>query len=103
MKDKEVLQQLLSMEKEASLLVNEAQEDSDRRIAEGEKQNRLHYEKVFSQEAKSLEDEYQRNFAAFNEDYRQQVDTYRESLKTQSLDAKAFSGLARKFLIPSGA
>ena len=98
MDDHEILQQLLSMEKEASLLAYEAQEEADRRIAEGEKQNRLRYEESYAEEVESLENGYAVNFAAVRENYRQQLELYRESLKTQPLDMKAFSTLAKKFL-----
>ena len=82
--------------------MDEALEEADRRIAEGEKQIRHHFEETYEKEAKTLENDYQRNFAAFNEDHRQQLELYQESLKTQPLDMKAFSSLAKKLLIPNG-
>ena len=98
MDDHEILQQLLSLEKEASLLVYEAQTEADRRIAEGENQNRLRNEEAYAAEVESLENGYVKNLAALKEKYRQQLDIYRESLKTQPLDMKAFSALAGKLL-----
>jgi F0F1-type ATP synthase membrane subunit b/b' len=38
--DKDVLQHLLHLEAEASALVDDAQAEADRRVSEGEKQNR---------------------------------------------------------------
>ena len=98
MDDHEILQQLLSLEKEASLLVYEAQEEADRRINEGDKQNRLFYEESYAGKVKSLENAYTQNFAAIKENYRQELDLYRESLKTQPTDMKAFSSQAKKLL-----
>ena len=99
MEDHEFLQHLLSLEKEASTLVYEAQEEADRRIADGEKQHRARYEEVYAREVEFLESNYAQNYAAIKENYRQQLELYRESLKTQPLDMKAFSSLAEKYLI----
>ena len=99
MDDHEILQQLLSLEKEASLLVYEAQAEADRRITEGENQNRLRYDECYAAEVDSLEEDYTKNLAALKEKYRQQLDTYRESLKTQPVNMEAFSALAKKLLI----
>jgi vacuolar-type H+-ATPase subunit H len=99
MDDHEILQNLLSLEKEASALASDALAEADRRVSEGEKQNRARYEEAYAREAESLEGCYVQNLAAVKEDYRQQLETYRESLKTQPVDIKAFSSLAEKFLI----
>ena len=98
MDDYEILQHLLSLEKEASVLVYDAQAEADRRISEGEKQNRIRYEDTYAREVESLEDSYTQNFAAIKEKYRRQLELYRDSLKTQSADMEAFSSLAEKLL-----
>ena len=98
MDDYEVFQHLLGLEKEAGVLVYDAQEEADRRISEGEKQNRIRYEEAYTREVEILEGRYAQNLAVIKEKYRQQMDLYRESLKTQPVDMKAFSSLAEKLL-----
>jgi len=99
MDDHEVLQHLLNIEKEASGLVKDAQAEADKRISEGEKQNRSLYEEAYSREVKSLEEHYAQNLAAVRDDYQKQLKAYRESLKTVELNMEKFSSLAEKLLI----
>jgi vacuolar-type H+-ATPase subunit H len=99
MDDHEVLQHLLGLEQEASALVDDAAAEADRRVSEGEKQNRVRYEDAYARDVESLEAHYTQNIANAREDYRKQLEAYRESLKTMPLDTEAFSSLAEKLLI----
>ena len=96
------LQHLLNLEKEAGVLVYDAQEEADKRISGGEKQNRIRFEEAYAREVEALEEKYNQNLAAAKENYRQQLELYRESLRAQSDDTKAFFSLAEKFLITHG-
>ena len=100
MDDRDVLQQLLNLESEASALVYDAQVEADRRTSEGERQNRIRYEEAYAREVESLEGHYAQSIAAVRENYRQQLEAYGHSLKAQPIDMKAFSSLAEKLLIP---
>ena len=99
MDDYEILQHLLSLEKDANIMVYEAEEEADRRISAGEKQNRARYEEAYAREVEFLEGRYTHNLALIKENYQQQLELYRASLKTQPVDMKAFSSLAEKLLI----
>ena len=98
MDEQEVLQHLLDLENRAAGLVNDAQAEADRRLSEGEKQNRAHYDEVYSAEVAELEASYTRNIAAVKEDYSSQLKTYLEGLSSVPLDRAAFSSLAEKLL-----
>ena len=98
MDDHEVLQHLLNLESKAAGLVNDAQAEADRRVSEGEKQNRAHYDEVYSVEAAELEASYAQNIARVKKDYSTQLQEYQESLKSIPLDRAAFSSLAEKLL-----
>jgi len=98
MDEHEVLQQLLDLESKAAGLVNDAQAEADRRISEGEKQNRAQYDSIYSAEVAELEASYIKNIAAVKEDYRTQLDEYQENLKAIPLDKTSFSSLAEKLL-----
>ena len=98
MDEHEVLQHLLNLESKAADLVDEAQAEADRRLSEGEKQNRACYDEAYSAEVEELEASYNKNIAAVKEDYRTQLDQYLESLKSITLDKASFSSLAEKLL-----
>jgi vacuolar-type H+-ATPase subunit H len=98
MDDKAVLQHLLDLENKAEALVNDAQAEADRRIAEGEKQNRARYDEAYARETETLEASSVQKISAVKEEYRKQLEAYRETLKTQMQDIKAFSSLAEEFL-----
>jgi vacuolar-type H+-ATPase subunit H len=98
MDDHEVLQHLLNLETKSATLVDEAQAEADRRIAEGEKQNRLRYDEAYAQEVEALETSFTQTIAALREDCRKQLEFYRDVMKRTPLDTEAFSSLAEKLL-----
>ena len=106
MEDRDVLQHLLNLEAQAAALVDDAQAEADRRNSEGENENRIRYDEACSREIKNLEDAFTKERSAVKDDYRRQLEAYRESLKTMTLNTEAFSSLAEKFLLaaasPSG-
>jgi len=99
MDDHEVLQHLLDLEGQANALVDNAQEEADRRVSEGEKQNRLQSEDAYAREVEVLEKAYIMNTASVRESYRKQLDEYREKLQAQPANMEEFSVLAGKLLI----
>jgi len=98
MDEHEVLRHLLDLDKEAAALIDDAQAEADRRISEGEKQNRAKYDEAYAREMDALEKSYAEKIAAINKDYSNQLDEYREKLKALSPDTKTFSSLAGEFL-----
>ena len=99
MDDHDVLQHLLNLDTEAAALVDDAQTEADQRITSGEKQNRLRYDEIYAREVEALELSFTRDIAEIKEDYRRQLDLYRENLITMPLNTKAFSSLAEKLLL----
>jgi 4-alpha-glucanotransferase len=97
--DGNVLRHLLDLETKAAALVDDAQAEADRRVAEGEKLSRARYDEVYSAEVAALEAAYTAEIAAVKADYQQQLDAYREGLKAMPSDQAAFSALAEQFLI----
>jgi phage host-nuclease inhibitor protein Gam len=96
MDDQKILQHLLNLEAEAAALVNDAQAEADRRVAEGERQNRVRYDDVYAREVEALETSYAGKIAELEDSYRKQLEEYRESLKAVSLDMQAFCSQAEK-------
>ena len=99
MDKQEILQHLLDMEAQAADLVDDAQKKSDKRISEGEHQNITCYEEVYAREVQALEGAYAENLVAAKDDYRKQLEEYRESLKAMPLNVAAFSALAEKLIL----
>jgi len=101
MDDHKVFQHLLDIENEAAVLVTDAQAEADRRVAEAETQNRSRYDEIFAKEAEALELNNARLLASIEENYRRQLEEYRESLANISRDMKTFSALAENLLLKS--
>ena len=100
MDDNELLKHLLDLESEASSLVDEAQAEADRRTAEGERENRLRYDETYAREVEILENDYTQKLRQVKENYQQQLEAYRTSLKNMRVDTAAFFAAAEKFLVP---
>ena len=100
--NRNVLRHLLELEAEAAALVDGAQAEADRRIAEGEKLSRARYDEAYAAEAAALEAAYAAEIAAVKADYQQQLDVYREGIKAMPVNYPAFSALAERFLIREG-
>jgi len=99
MENNEILQHLLEIESKAATLVDDAQAEADRRVAEAEKQNRARYDEQYAKEVKALEEAFSRDIALAREEYRRQLEEYHNSLKALPPDTKAFFSLAEKLLV----
>ena len=99
MENNEILQHLLEIVSKAATLVDDAQAEADRRVAEAEKQNRARYDEQYAREVETLEEAFSRDIALARENYRKQLEEYHNGLKAQSLDTKAFFSLAEKLLV----
>jgi len=99
MENQEILQHLLEIESKAATLVDDAQAEADRRVAEAEKQNRARYDEQYAKEVETLEETFSRDVALAKENYRKQLEDYHDSLKAQPPDTKAFFLLAEKLLV----
>jgi regulator of protease activity HflC (stomatin/prohibitin superfamily) len=93
-----VLNHLLKVESQASILVDEAQAEADRRVAENEKDSRTRYDERYSLEAAERNGEYEKAVLEVQEDYRRQLEAYRETLAAMPVHADAFSRLADSLL-----
>jgi len=99
MENNEILQHLLEIESKAATLVDDAQAEADRRVSEGEKQNRARYDEQYAAEVATLEAAFSADIALARENYRKQLEDYHNSLKAQSLDTNAFFALSEKLLV----
>ena len=98
MDDYEVLQHLLGLENQAADLVDDAQAEADRRVSEGERKNRIQSEEIYTREVEALEAAYMRCIADARDNYKKQLDTYGDGLRTRHVSMESFSALAGKLL-----
>jgi F0F1-type ATP synthase membrane subunit b/b' len=91
-----VLRHLLDVESQAASLVDEAQAEADRRVAEGEKENRAHYDERYGLLAEKLNGEYEAAVLAVKADYTRQLDAYSAGLAAMQVHGAAFSALAER-------
>jgi F0F1-type ATP synthase membrane subunit b/b' len=93
-----VLEHLLRIEAEATALVDEAQAEADRRVAEGEKQSRLRYEERYAMKAAEMEAAHNKEIGNIRERYERQLAAYRESLTAITADNNRFKAMVESFL-----
>jgi len=94
----EVLGHLLKIESEAAALVNEAQAEADRRVADAEKKNRAVYDERFRGESERLEREFLKSKEAARQRYREELDAYKNTISSVTVNNELFSSLLDKFL-----
>jgi vacuolar-type H+-ATPase subunit H len=99
MDDSDLLQHLLEIETQASVLVDDAQAEADRRIKSAEEQNRLSYDKQYQTLVKQLEEEYREQLARVKDEYHRSLEEYRCSLDAMPFNGAGFSALASSLLL----
>jgi len=102
MDNNEVLDHLLKIEAEAAALVNEAQTEADKRITEAEKQNRAAYDKRFVEENQRLEKGFLQSKELAKEQFRKELETYKEKISSVHVDNDRFSNLLDSLVLGEG-
>jgi F0F1-type ATP synthase membrane subunit b/b' len=98
MDEQDMLRHLLEVESDAASLVNDAQVEADKRVAENEKQYRSRFDDRYNQEVSILEKDYQEAISKVKSDYNEGLKSYRESIHTEKIDTNTFTRLAESFL-----
>jgi hypothetical protein len=88
-----VLGHLLKIEADAAAMVDDAQAEADRRLAESEKNNRARYDEVYGKEALELDRLFTEELSRIRADYQAQLEAYRGSLASIPVDQGRFSAL----------
>ena len=97
MDNNEVLGHLLKVEAEAALLVNEAQAEADKRVAEAEKQNRAAYDESYRVESGKLEGKFQQSKELTRQRYREELEAYKRNISSVGVDTGRFAALLDRF------
>jgi len=93
MNDAGIIEHLLKIEADAAALVADAQTEADRRIGEGDKQNRALYETHYQNGAAAREAEYQQETEKIRERCRAELSDYRAKMETLETDTGRFSAV----------
>ncbi|MDR2767044.1 MAG: hypothetical protein LBB82_01820 [Treponema sp.] len=93
----DILGHLLEIEARASVLVDDAQAEADRRLKDAEEKNRAAYEERYRVMIEALEAEYRNQLAVVQNEYRLALDEYRAGLAGMPLHEAEFSALAESF------
>ncbi|MDR0452355.1 MAG: hypothetical protein LBH15_04875 [Treponema sp.] len=96
--DQDVLRHLLDVEADAQSLVDDAQAEADRRLAETERRNRARYEEQYAREAALLDSLYEAGLKAVREEYARTLGEYRLDLEKREPDYAEFCRLLDGFL-----
>ena len=102
MDNDKALEHLLQIEVKAAALVNDAQAEADRRIAENEKKNRELYEQRFRIEAAARETALRKEKDRLRKQYQQELQEYRQEISGLSTDVERFSALFNQFYTGEG-
>jgi vacuolar-type H+-ATPase subunit H len=102
MDNKEVIDHLLKIESEAAALVDDAQAEADNRIMEAEKQNRAAFDKRFLEENQRLEKEFLQSKELARQQYKKELETYREKISSVHVNNDRFSDLLDSLVLGEG-
>ena len=91
--DLNVLGHLLKIEADAAAMVDDAQAEADRRLAEAEKNNRARYDEEYGKEALELDKLFTEELSRIRADYQAQLEAYRGTLASIPVDQGRFSAL----------
>ncbi|MDR0494136.1 MAG: hypothetical protein LBG95_00700 [Treponema sp.] len=93
MDNNEILGHLLKIESEAAALVEDAQEEADKRLLEADRQNHSAYEERYRKENERLENELSAKKDEARRRYQAELESYIAEISSVPVDNKRFSAL----------
>ena len=94
----DAINHLLEIEKNASILVNEAHIESDKRISQARTQFSAKYKENLEKITEELESEYKNKMDSISKQYEDEFAEYKSSLEKKVQNKKDFSELLDKLL-----
>jgi vacuolar-type H+-ATPase subunit H len=98
----DVLQHLLHVEANAEALVNRAQAEANRRIAENEKKHRAQFDEKYNKEITNLNEKRAQARKTAEEEFQKAVDQYQRDLESMPVDTGAFNSLLNTLFFNPG-
>ena len=92
------LEHLLEVESQASALVNDAEEEAQRRIRENEERNHIVYEERLKEEIEKRELLLKEEKEKIKNRYQESLDDFLKEISNINVDEKGFCDLLNKYL-----
>ena len=99
MDNNEVLDHLLKIEADAAALVDSAQAEADKRVAQAEKENRAAFDERYRVESERLEGELHKAKERARRQYREELEAYTEKISSVHADTDRFCALLDKLVM----
>ena len=99
MDNDELLNHLLEIESKAAALVDDAQTEADRRVAEAEKNSRNAYDEHCHAERERLEGEFQKSKERARRQYEEAMEAHRQAISAMPADTARFSALLNRLIM----
>ena len=94
----DAINHLLEVEKNASMLINDAAMEAERRLTQARAKYNSDYKTRYDEIAAKLEAEYQNDHQQIADKYQKDIDSYKESLAAKPQNSEAFSSLLDKLI-----
>jgi len=98
MANSNALEHLLKTEAQAAALVNDAQEEADRRIYENEEKNRISFEERYKEEVDKRKLLLDNEKVKISELYQKELDNYKEEISRIAANNEKFSILMNNLI-----
>jgi len=98
MANNNALEHLLKIEAEAAALVNDAQEEAQKRIHENEEKNRSSYEERYKSEIEKRKIMLEDDKLKTKEIYQKELDSYKDDISRVTVNQQRFSNLMNKLI-----
>lgn len=97
----EAITLLLNVEKEASLLVDEALQQAEKRISDAKTTANAEFQKKYNQLVEKMEAEYNQKVTEVQENHVKLIDEYKSSLETRNQNKEVFNSFVESVFFPS--
>lgn len=94
----DVINHLIEVEKEASVLIDEAGIEAEKRLSEARAKYNAEYKIKYDSVVETLEKDYQKKLEELNENHIKEIEAYKTSLETKNQNSKEFKELLDKLL-----
>lgn len=95
----DAINHLLEIEKKASILVNDAHIESDKRVSQARTKYSADYKEKIEKITAEMESEYQKKLVEITKKYDDDLTGYKSSLEQKNQNKKEFSDLLEKLLL----
>lgn len=94
----DAIKHLLEIEKTASVLIDDAKIEADKRLSEARSKYNTQYKSKYDEIASVLEADYQKKLEEITTKYKSEINEYKKSLENKPQNEEAFNALLEKYL-----